>query len=710
MTQSYVKYAAVIVDVAIDKVLDYGVLPSQETTLKRGMQVEVLIRGQLRKGFVIELKEQTSCAKILPIQSIVNDQEIIVADLFDLALWMAKYYHAPLRQVFKSILPAPIRHTQGHKEQLFVTRAQVRENLRKECIHLQHKHAAQSAILEVMLLAKKGMLLSELLEKAKTSRSPLDTLVKKGLLNLEHLRLDRSPLKGEEYIKTKPKMLNEEQQKILAQVSKNLEARQFATHLLFGVTGSGKTEVYLQAIAQALQMHLGTIMLVPEIALTTQTIERFRSRFDDTIAILHHRLSEGERFDEWHRIRRGEAKIVIGARSALFSPVHNLGLIIVDEEHDAAYKQTEESPCYHARDVAVMRAKLTHSTVILGSATPSLESYYNCQNGKYTLNTLSTRPDAAQMPRVSIIDMRREWEKAQGYTLFSEALIEGIKTRFTRGEQTILFLNRRGYHTSQLCHHCGYIFTCPHCDCSLTYHRTDSLLACHLCGYQLLPLPRCCPQCSNNDMLKFKGIGTEQVEKQLHALFPEIRSLRMDGDTTRHKGSHEQLFRSFSTGKGDILIGTQMVTKGLHFPAVTLVAILNSDPGLQLPDFRASEKAFQIITQVAGRAGRGHLPGEVLLQTHMPYNSVIQWAAQQNFIGFYKQEMESRHLFGYPPYCHLVKLVFSGLDSHLTQASAKQFRQHLSTLLHPHFYPSRFSRRPCQNKRSLSLPVSYSRT
>lgn len=661
MPQEFSRFASILLDVAVDKALDYGVPESLD--VKRGMQVHVPVRGHLRKGFVVEIKEQCAFNKVLPIHAVLSEGELITEELFELALWISKYYATPLRQVVMGMLPATVRNTHSHKQQYFVSRLASKEKLRALCLELRERHAAQASVLDVVLQTEKGLLLSELLEKAGVSRSPVETLVNKGALHLEQVRVDRSPLEGQEYFKTAPKTLKPEQAAALEKITTSLQEKRFETHLLYGITGSGKTEVYLQAIDEALKLGAGTIMLVPEISLTAQTIERFRSRFDDGIAILHHRLSQGERYDEWHRIRRGEAKIVIGARSALFCPVHNLGLIIVDEEHDGAYKQTDEQPCYHARDVAVVRGKMAGASVVLGTATPSLESYYNTQAGKYTLLTLTSRATEAQLPQVQIVDMKREFEKAGGYTNFSEPLIAGIKKRLELGEQTILFLNRRGYHSSLSCQNCGHIFKCPSCDLTLTFHRGDQMLACHLCDHRVCPPPKRCTECDCTDTLKFKGVGTEQLERAVHALFPEARTIRVDGDTTRHKGSHERLFRTFSTGKADVLIGTQMVTKGLHFPMVTLVAVINADGSLHIPDFRASERVFQLITQVAGRAGRAELPGEVIIQTHMPENPTIRLAAKQDYDAFYKMEVETRKAFEFPPFSHLVKLTFSGKDA-----------------------------------------------
>ena len=682
-------FVSVIVDRGVNHPLDYAVPKENAHLIKRGMQVKVSLRGTLCTGYVLAVKNKTEITNVLPVSAILSENELLTDELFDLGIWMSHYYNAPLRQVLKSLLPASIRHHVAHKEQFFVTRTLSKEKLRAECINLREDYPTQAHVVDLLLMSSQGLLLTELMEKAQVSRSPIDGLAKKGLIKIEKVRIDRSPLKGEEYLKTEPKKLNEAQGEAYAKIIKAISEKKFETHLIYGVTGSGKTEIYLQAIEFALNQGLSALMLVPEISLTGQTIERLRARFDQKIAILHHRLSQGERYDEWHRIRRGEGKIVIGARSALFSPIQNLGLIIVDEEHDGAYKQSEESPCYNARDVAVMRGKFNNAVVVLGTATPSLESYYNAQMGKYTLSTLPLRATDSSLPRVHIIDMKKEYEKAGGYTSFSELLIDKIKQKLEKGEQTILFLNRRGYHTSLQCKKCSHIFSCPSCDLTLTFHRGENILACHLCDHRINPAPQTCPKCKNGEALKYKGVGTEQIERSVHALFPEARTLRIDGDTTRHKGSHERLFRTFQTQKADILIGTQMIAKGLHFPAVTLVGVLNGDGGMHIPDFRASERVFQLITQVAGRSGRSELAGEVIIQTLMPENTTLTQAAAQSFESFYQTEIETRKIFNFPPFTHLVKLTFSGLESHKTQEMAKRYREAISaalgknTLVHP---------------------------
>ncbi|MCE5318580.1 MAG: primosomal protein N' [Parachlamydia sp.] len=678
---TFSSYASVILDIAIDKTLDYGLTQEQIDLARRGTRVAVPVKGRLQSGYIFEIKSQPSYSPVKGVAKLLSNEELIRPDLFDLALWMAKYYCAPLRQVLKMMLPASVRGSGKHKQQLFVMRAKTRDELKDYCELIRNKASSQAEVLDIMLTVKKGILLTELLEATKGSRAPVDALTKKGYLLLETVKIDRSPLVGEEYFQTKPKALNSEQAKALAKIADSLDASRFETHLLYGVTGSGKTEIYLQAIDRALNLGKGAIMLVPEISLTQQTVERFRSRFEGNIALLHHRLSQGERFDEWNRIRNGEARIVIGARSAVFSPVANLGLIIVDEEHESSYKATEEAPCYHARDIAVMRGKMTGSSVILGSATPSLESYHNAETGKYNLSTLTHRAESTQLPQVTIIDMRREFDKSKGATSFSDALLSAIKKRMATGEQTILFLNRRGYHTMLWCPQCTQTAKCRHCDVSLTFHLGDNCLSCHLCQYTLSPPPRQCPSCHADNPLKFRGVGTEQVEKALHAILPGIRTLRLDADTTRHKGSQQKLLRDFGSGKADVLIGTQMIAKGLHFPEVTLVGILNSDSSLNIPDFRASETVFQLITQVSGRAGRGVTPGEVILQTAMPDNMTIQLAATQNYTKFYDSEIALRKLFGYPPFSQIAKVAFSGSEEEATAQHADAFRQMLQSLL-----------------------------
>jgi len=446
--------------------------------------------------------------------------------------------------------------------------------------------------------------------------------------------------------------------------------------LLFGVTGSGKTEVYLQAIARALEQGRGAIVLVPEIALTPQTVQRFAARFGGRIAVLHSALSDGERFDEWHRIRTGEAAVVVGPRSAVFAPVKNLGLIVVDEEHEPSYKQ-DEIPRYNARDVAVMRAHLEKCAVVLGSATPAMETWLNVTKGKYAVAKLAKRVAGRPMPRVYVVDMRLETARTGHAQIFSGALLEALKLRLERGEQSILFLNRRGYANSLVCPSCGYTATCPDCSVAYTYHQADTCLRCHICG-GWRPVPEACPDCGD-PAFKYSGFGTQRVEIALQKCFPLAHVLRMDADVTTRKHSHDELLAVFKSGRADILIGTQMIAKGLDFPNVTLVGVLSADTSLHMPDFRASERTYQLLAQVSGRAGRAELPGEVFVQTYSPDHPAVRAAASdEGFEPFAARELADRQEGGYPPYTRLVCVTLKGESEEKVRFSAETYARELA--------------------------------
>ncbi|HEU6449614.1 MAG TPA: primosomal protein N' [Verrucomicrobiae bacterium] len=461
--------------------------------------------------------------------------------------------------------------------------------------------------------------------------------------------------------------------------------KQSSTFLLHGVTGSGKTEIYLQAIAHALEQGKGAIVLVPEISLTPQTVERFKARFSSgklqtLVAVLHSHLSAGERHDEWHKIRQGRARIVIGARSAIFAPVEPIGLIIVDEEHETSYKQ-EEAPRYHARDVAIMRGQMENAVVVLGSATPSLESYHNAKRRKYALLELPERVDDQKMPRVRVVDMRQAAAKEKGAPIFSPQLKEAIHQRLDKQEQTILFLNRRGYSTSLQCEKCGYTANCPNCSISLTYHRIEQKLACHICGFED-KVPAICPnEKCRNPAIRFSGTGTQRVEEALAKLFPNARVKRMDSDAMRRKDDYRKTLGDFRAGRIDILVGTQMIAKGLHFPNVTLVGIIHADSALHQPDFRAGERTFQLLTQVAGRAGRGDVEGEVFVQAFAPFHPAIQYARRHDYAGFYEQEIEFREQLKYPPASRVALLTLRGRNEDKVKFSADHLKRELEKVL-----------------------------
>lgn len=675
--------ASVLLDVSIHKALDYIIPVELASSIEKGVSVEVPLRGRRAQGFVVEVKQESEFAKCRPIFKALSEGPVVTLELFELAVWIARYYMCPLGKVLRTMLPAGVRKNTQAKMPIKVYRAKSPKELRDACIEIRKKAPQQANVLDVLLLApKEGLFLSELLEQTKASSGTIKALVDKGLLAMEKVRLDDTPF--DDYFKTKPKILRDEQKAALDKIALSLQKRTFETHLLFGITGSGKTEVYLQAIDKALENGQGVILLVPEIALTQQTIQHFKSRFDVPLAVLHHRISDGERMQTWRDIQSGVAKICIGARSAVFCPMQNLGLIIVDEEHEQSYKQTDDSPCYHARDVAVMRAKFSNCCCLLGSATPSLESYYNAKSGKYQLSILTKRPEKATLPTVQIVDMKREYAKNKGITSFSELLLDKIQDRKNKGEHTILFLNRRGYHTIMSCTSCGNSIKCQHCDATLTFHKEERLVSCHLCGFCASP-PTSCPTCRSHDVIKYQGTGTEKVEAMLHGIFPGIRTVRVDADSTRHKGSLEKLLSEFRSGKADVLIGTQMVAKGLHFPQVTLVGVLNCDGSLNIPDFRAQESVFQLITQVAGRAGRGVNPGEVIIQTALPEHSTIQQAAKQDFLSFYEDEIAIRKAFNFPPFCKIVKFLFTAKDEARLLEFASSFRELLLKQLPENF-------------------------
>lgn len=474
-----------------------------------------------------------------------------------------------------------------------------------------------------------------------------------------------------------PLKLNPDQQAAVAKIDQAIDQAQNQTFLLQGVTGSGKTEVYLQAMAEALRQGETALMLVPEISLTPQMVNRVRRRFGQRVAVLHSSLSDGERYDEWRRIERGEAQVVVGARSAVFAPLENLGLIIMDEEHETSYKQ-DETPRYHARDVAAWRAEYHHAPLVLGSATPSLESRARALAGVYQLLRMPTRVNQRPLPPVEVVDMRPEMQR-NGETNFSDRLLNLLNERMEKGEQSILMLNRRGFSSFIMCRDCGFVLKCPNCDISLTLHMDSRTMKCHYCGHEE-PIPSICPQCQGRH-IRYYGTGTEKVAAELQQLMPSARVIRMDVDTTRRKGMHAKLLKEFGEHQADILLGTQMIAKGLDFPNVTLVGVLNADTGLDLPDFRASERTFDLLSQVSGRAGRADKPGNVVIQTFNPDNYAIRYAQLHDYEDFFKAEMNIRYQAGYPPYYYTVRIMASNEDERAAAKAIYEIRNQLSVSL-----------------------------
>lgn len=527
---------------------------------------------------------------------------------------------------------------------------------------IEKKFSSQAEALRILLNNNGEMKLKDLKAIKKNIGAALKKLEKKGWIEIICREQIRKPMLGFDFQKNWDFELNSEQKKVVSLIGEALKEKRYRTFLLYGVTGSGKTKVYLEAIKEALACGKRALVLVPEISLTPQTIYFFQSSLDKKIGCLHSRLSSGERFDTWRRIKRGEFDVVVGPRSAIFAPLDNLGLIVVDEEHDSSFKQQDQNPRYNARDVAVMRGKLNEAVVILGSATPSLESFYNAQKGpdqpgKYTLCQLEKRVEGKPLPEVKIVDMKKEREGGN-FTPFSRELLSSMEKELSKNQQVILFLNRRGFSRIVKCQDCGFVYRCPNCNISLVFHLKDLTLRCHYCNYKMKP-SSICPQCQSF-RFSYKGIGTEKIEEDVKKYFLGVRLGRMDRDTTRKKDAHFKILSDFSQKNFNLLLGTQMITKGLDFPDVTLVGVLSADFNIDFPDFRSKERTFQLLTQVAGRAGRGEQEGEVLIQTYYPDDWAIKLSAEQNYLDFYTKEIAERKNLFYPPFSHLILIQFIG--------------------------------------------------
>jgi primosomal protein N' (replication factor Y) len=689
-------YVRVIIDRAIHRELDYSVPETLANRVGVGCRVRVPFRDKSALATVVAVPEGTEAKGIRPIEAVIGEAPALSKQLLELARWISAYYCCPIEIVMRSMLPQVIRRAEvGWKKQLFVQPARNIDG--GELEKLRKRAPRQAELLEAIGRLKAPISAAHLLRQTSLDNQTLRALVKRGLAELREEAVARDPHADEEFIATSNLVLNEEQTQALKEVTEALESPENARPiLLHGVTGSGKTEIYLQAIRAALNRARTAIVLVPEISLTPQTVERFKSRFadvQDAVAVLHSHLSEGERHDEWHKIHSGRARIVIGARSAIFAPLKNLGLIVVDEEHETTYKQ-EEAPRYQARDLAVVRAKIEKCAVVLGSATPSLESYYNVSRDKYRLVTLTQRVDQNQMPLMRIIDLRQERRKEKKAAILSEKLLQAVADRLEKREQTILFLNRRGFSTSLLCSNCGEARNCPNCSVALTFHQysfqgsaspktMSGRLSCHLCGHTAA-VPKKCPACGQ-DALIYYGFGTEKVESTVAQIFPKAVVRRMDADSMTRKEAYRETLRNFRTGKIDILVGTQMIAKGLHFPNVTLVGIINADLALHLPDFRAGERTFQLLTQVAGRAGRGETAGEVFVQTYTPFSPSIQFARHHDFTGYFQQELEFRERCDFPPFNHAILITTRSPHEGRAKLSAETLRRRLKEALPEEF-------------------------
>lgn len=629
----------------IDRVFDYSVPDCFLDKIKLGIRVKVPFGKMELEGFVVEVKD-SSDIEVKDILDVIDDEAILNSELLELGKKMQEDTLSTLISCYQIMLPKALKAKNG---QVINKKFDTYYYLNKDIVCYGKLSTSQEKIIN-LCMEKEYVLRKELVD---ISLSSLNTLIKKNILlekKLEHYRLSYN-----EKIEPKKELTND-QRSVVDEVLVNTG---YFPYLLFGVTGSGKTEVYMELIEDALNKGKTSIVLVPEISLTPQMVLRFQKRFGDNIAAIHSALSDGEKYDEWRRIVKGEAKIVIGARSAIFAPLNNIGMIIIDEEHSDSYKQDDSNPRYNAKDIALLRGKYHNCPVIMGSATPSLEVFARAKKGVFKLLELPNRINGKSLPHINIVDMNEMISKTKGH--FSPVLLEAISARLLKNEQIILLLNRRGYSSFVTCKNCGYTFKCPNCDITLTYHKSSRTLRCHYCGYGTKVYDTC-PEChekSINDL----GVGTEKVEEELNKLFPETRILRMDFDTTSRKGMHEKMIKAFKNHEYDILLGTQIVSKGLDFDNVTLVGVINADTSLNIPDFRSSETTFSLLAQVAGRAGRSDKEGEVIIQTFNPEHYAIQYTKKHDYLGFYNREMSIRRELKYPPYYYICYVKISGKDN-----------------------------------------------
>lgn len=649
-------YVDVIVDISLeklDKTFQYILRDDQLGIIDVGSNVYVPFGSRTIKGYVVGISDE---AKIDPsllkeVTGLVDNSVAIESKLIKIAYWMKHNYGSTINQALKTVLP--VKETIKEKEVRFIslTKEYTEDDeklitLFKEC---ERKHyVAKLRLLGAFMEQKEDSIEESLIStKLNVSKATINSLEKQGVIEIFSSTEYRNPIKHD-YSKNDKPELNSEQRFVASGIIDDYKAGKRDTYLIKGVTGSGKTEVYMEVIEHVLSEGKQVIMLIPEIALTFQTVMRFYKRFGDVVSILNSRMSKGERYDQYLRAKNNEIKIIIGPRSALFTPFDNLGLIVIDEEHESAYK-SEISPKYHARETAIEIARMQGASVILGSATPSIDAFYKAKSGEYRYYELKHRAKAATLPNCSIVDLREELKKGNK-SIFSVKLQELIEDRLKRKEQIMLFLNRRGYVGFINCRSCGYVVKCPHCDVALTSHNNGRLV-CHYCGYTE-PDKKLCPSCGSKYIGGFKS-GTQKIEEMVKERFPQARVLRMDLDTTKGKDGHEKILEAFSDGEADILVGTQMIVKGHDFPKVTLVGILLADMSLFSADYRAKERTFELVTQAAGRAGRGEIPGDVIIQTYVPDDFCIQTAGNQDYDEFYEQEIMFRSLSDYPPVSNL---------------------------------------------------------
>lgn len=686
-------YAEVIINInakALNRIFDYIVPTEMESIIKVGARVFVPFGkgSKLEDGFVINLKEESEIAKNEDIKlkeiGKIEIEESLTENNITLAKLMARKYFCNISDCIKLMLPPgtggkELSNRTKEKVGNFVFLKKDIDDINFDIDNGKIKSDKHIRVLK-FLIENDGTYISDLEILTDVNRSVFKTIEKNGYIEIVEKQIERNPFVHKNIEKDKPRVLNEEQKKCYDSIMFSIDNDEFSKHLIYGITGSGKTEIYLQLIQAVLEKGKDSIVLVPEISLTPQMVDRFLARFGDTVAVLHSKLSVGERYDEWQKIVKGEAKIVIGARSAIFAPVKNLGIIIIDEEHDISYK-SDSTPRYNAKDLAKYLAEKAECPLVLGSATPDIVTMQQAKEREIALHVLTKRATNTNLPDVEIVDLRNELASGNR-SMLSFKLQSEIENNLKNKKQTILFLNRRGYSTFVMCRECGYVAKCKHCNISLTYHMSENKLKCHYCGFEM-PVVKECPEC-NSKKVKYFGTGTQKLEEEIKKMYPEASTIRMDIDTVSKKNSHEEILNKFKNENIDILIGTQMVVKGHHFPNVTLVGVITADGSLNLEDYRAVERTFQTLVQVSGRAGREE-KGKVIIQTYNPDHYAIIDSQKQDYDLFYNQEVNLRKMLNYPPFCDIIMVRFSGKNLSEIQKVSDLVYKNISAIKNDNF-------------------------
>ena len=652
------RFAEVALNIAVERTFTYRVPDRLCDAVVPGCRVRVPFRNRQATGYCVGLSGSTELKRVLEIAAVIDADPLVLPKVLELTKWVAEYYCCGWGQAIEAAVPAGVRRGTVQRTEIFVLPTVAVDDVGARVEELEKRSPKQARALEALSLLDHEVRLVELARLADCATGPIHGLHKKKLARFVRREAADDPFLSITAQRESPLRLEQAQEAALGRILNLRKRSGSGVVLVTGVTGSGKTEIYLQAIDRVVSEGEAAIVLVPEISLTPQTVRRFKARFDH-VAVLHSHLTESRRREQWREIRSGKAQVVVGARSAVFAPVPKLGLIVVDEEYDSSFKQ-DSVPRYHARDVAVMRGRLEGAVVVLGSATPALESYYNARTGKYSMASLPGRVLGRPMPRVETIDMKKEMAAVRGFRFLSRRLVARMEERLARDEQIIVFLNRRGFATYVFCQRCGWAMRCRHCDISMTYHKRLRRAICHHCG-EREAAPTVCPDCGFAEV-KYAGLGTEKVEEEIRARFAGVECARMDSDAVRRRGSHVRILDAFRSGRVKILVGTKMIAKGLDFPNVTLVGVVNADSGLHMPDFRAGERTHQLISQVAGRTGRGPKGGMVIVQTHQPEHYTIRSAAAHDYVAFAEAELVHRKALNMPPFGRAARIVIDGKD------------------------------------------------